>query len=165
MKNRRLVAALGLAALLIVAGSVVGCSPAQDGQPANPMEEMENPNEDGTYVWEGSLSDIPGYPEGMPVGSGIVRKVTANTLDLEMATGGAVMHGDPSGWEYEPGTETKIVQVVFNPDTKVYRMLHRVAKPELEELSISDLEAGEMITVWGEESGDRIFATTIITKM
>ena len=175
MKNRRLVIALGLAALLLPAGSIAGCGPTPGGQasrppgshwPANPMEEMENPDEGHGEKWEGSLYDIPGYPEGMPVGGGIVRKVTANTLDLEVATGGtATMQGGPSGWDYEPGTETKIAQVVFNPDMKVYRMLHRVAKPELEELTLADIEVGDMITVWGEESGDRIFADTIITKM
>lgn len=166
MKSRRLIAALGLVALLLVVGSLIGCSQTPSGQSSNPMENITSPDEGHGEEWEGSLSDIPGYPEGMPVAGGIVQKVTANTLDLEVATGGtSTMQGGPSGWEYEPGTETKIVQVVLSPDTKVYRMSHRVAKPELEELSISDIEAGEMITVWGEESGNRIFADTIIAKM
>ncbi|GAI78317.1 unnamed protein product [marine sediment metagenome] len=45
-------------------------------------------------------------------------------------------------------------------------MLHRAGelagKLELEELTLNDLEVGDVINVWGEESGDRIFATTII---
>ena len=128
------------------------------------MEEMEKPSEG--KKWEGKLSDIPNYPEGMPVASGIVKKVTSNTLDLETATGIAAMYSNGNGTEYEPGTETKTLQVVFNPDTKVYRTLHRVdPKPELKELTLDDLAEGQSITVWGEESGDRIFADTIIIQM
>ncbi|MBA7572509.1 hypothetical protein ES708_14292 [subsurface metagenome] len=165
MKSRKLVMALGLVALLLVTGSIVGCgqpsSPSETHQPANPLEDITNPGEGGTE-WETKISDIPDYPEGLPVAGGMVRKVTANTLDLEVPTGtGAIKDG-----QYEPGTETKIVQVVFNLDTKVYRMLHRAGelagKLELEELTLNDLEVGDVINVWGEESGDRIFATTII---
>jgi len=42
--------------------------------------------------------------------------------------------------------------------------LHRVAKPELEELTLDDLSEGQDITVWGEDTGDRIFADTIIIR-
>ena len=164
MKARKLVMALGLVAVLLVAGGVAGCSsvesePPANGQSANPMEEMEKPSE--SHEWEGKLSDIPGYPEGMPIMGGMIRKVTSNTLDLEAPSGSAVIYND----EYEPGSQTKIVQVVFNPDTKVYRWLHRVAaEPELEEMTLDDLTEGQWITVWGEETGDRIFADTIITR-
>jgi len=171
MKKRKLAVALGLAALLVAAGSVIGCgsapgnppsNPPESIEPANPMEEMEKSSKDGeTWYWE--KSDIPDYPEGPSVAYGIVRKVTSNTLDLEIATGDeAVIYGS----EYESGTQTKMLQIVFNPSTKVYRWLHRVGKPELEELTLADLSEGQSIDVWGEEmSGDRIFADTIITKM
>ncbi|MBA7630490.1 hypothetical protein ES703_38012 [subsurface metagenome] len=165
MKSKKLVVALGLVALLLVTGSIVGCGGGQPSsspethQPANPMEEMEKPS--GGQKWEGKLSDIPNYPEGMPVANGIVRKVTSNTLDLEVPSGMSAVIQDG---EYEPGTETKMLQVVFNPDTKVYRWLHRVAKPELEELTLDDLSEGQDITVWGEDTGDRIFADTIIIR-
>ena len=174
MKTRKLVMALGLVAVLLVAGGVAGCgliggsqpsgspepsSPPETHQPSNPMEEMEKPSEG--KKWEGKLSDIPGYPEGMPVANGIVRKVTSNTLDLEVAVG---MTATVQDGEYEPGTETKMIQVVFNPDTKVYKQVHRVdPKPELKELTLDDLSEGQSISVWGEKSGDRIFADTIIT--
>ncbi len=164
MKSRKLVIALGLVALLLITGSIVGCSqpssPPETHRPANPMEEMEKPSE--SHEWEGKLSDIPGYPEGMPIMGGMICKVTSNTLDLEAPSGSAVI----SNGEYEPGSQTKIVQVVFNPDTKVYRWLHRVgvAKPELKELTLDDLTEGQWITVWGEQTGDRIFADTIITR-
>lgn len=163
MKSKKLAIALGLVALLLVTGSIVGCGGGQPSsspethQPANPMEEMEKPSE-GTK-WEGKLSDIPGYPEGIPVANGIVQKVTSNTLDLEVPAGMTAVMQDG---EYEPGTETKMLQVVFSPSTKVYRWLHRVAKPELEELTLDNLSAGQHITVWGEQTGDRIFADTII---
>ena len=170
MKSKKLVMALGLVALLLMVVGVAGCSSAEseqpaNGQSANPLEDITNPDDYQGQVWEGKLSDIPGYPEGRPVADGIVCKVTSNTLDLEVATTGvAKMEGDASGWRYEPGTETKMVQVVFNPDTKVYRWLHRVAKPELEEVTLDDLSTGQMIMVWGEEAGDRIFADTIIIR-
>ena len=165
MKSRKLVIALGLVVLLLMVG-VAGCSSSENDQPANgqsanPLEDITNPGEVRTE-WETKVSDIPDYPEGLPVAGGMVRKVTANTLDLEVPTGtGAIKDG-----QYEPGTETKIVQVVFNLDTKVYRMLHRAGelagKLELEEVTLNDLKVGDVINVWGEESGDRIFATTII---
>lgn len=163
MKSKKWVIALGLTAMLLAAGGIAGCNSAESEQPAsgqsaNPMEEMENPGEG--QQWEGKLSDIPGYPEGMPIGNGIVCKVTSNTLDLESPAGMSAVIQDG---EYEPGTQTKMVQVVFNPDTKVYRTLHRVSpKPELEELTLDDLSEGQSITVWGEETDDRIFADTII---
>ncbi|MBA7632632.1 hypothetical protein ES703_40183 [subsurface metagenome] len=173
MKSKKLVIALGLVALLLVTGSIVGCSQPSSSpethRPANPLEDIPNPDDSQGEEWhgeewKGKLSDIPGYPEGMPVAYGIVRKVTSNTLDLETATGPAAIYGSPSGAEYEPGTETKMIQVVFNPDTKVYKQVHRVgvAKPELKELTLDDLSEGQLITVWGEETGDRIFADTII---
>ena len=163
MRNKKLVIALGLVALLLMVVGIAGCSsvenePPVNGQSTNPLEEMGKPSEG--QKWEGTLSDIPDYPEGRPVASGIVRKVTSNTLDLESPAGaGAVIEQG----EYEPGSETKMLQVVFNPDTKVYKWLHRVAKPELKELTLADISGGQWITVWGEEtSGDRIFADTII---
>ncbi len=164
MKNKKLVIALGLIALLLMTVGIAGCSrnsvesePPGNDQSANPLEEMEKPSEGQS--WEGKLSDIPNYPEGMSVAHGIVCKVTSNTLDLETPTGQTAVMQDG---EYEPGTETKMIQVVFNPDTKVYRWLHRVAKPELKELTLDDLSAGQHITIWGEQTGDRIFANTII---
>ncbi len=173
MRNKKLVMALGLVTLLLVAGGVVGCgliggsqpsdspepsSPSESHRPANPLEEMEKPSE-GVQGWKGKLSDIPNYPEGVPVADGIVRKVTSNTLDLESLAGaGAIIRNG----EYEPGTETKMLQVVFNPDTEVYKWLSRVAKPELKELTLDDLSEGQQISVWGEETGDRVFADTII---
>lgn len=166
MKRRKLVIAQGLIALLLMIVGIAGCSSVENeqlvnGQSANPLEDITNPSE-GVTEWETKISDIPDYPEGSPVAGGMVRKVTANTLDLEVPTGtGAIKDG-----QYEPGTETKIVQVVFNLDTKVYRMLYRAGelagKLELEELTLNDLEVGDVINVWGEESGDRIFADTII---
>ena len=175
MKSKKLAIALGLVALLLVTGSIAGCgliggsqpsgsaepsSPPQTHRPANPLEEMEKPGK--VQKWEGKLSDIPGYPQGMPTIGGIVRQVTSNTLDLEAPSGGGAVIKEG---EYEPGTQTKMVQVVFNPNTKVYRWLHRVAKPELKELTLDDLAEGQWITVWGEESGDRIFADTIIIEV
>ena len=173
MRNKKLVTLLGLVALLLVTGSIIGCgqpstppqpsSPPETHPPSNPLEDITNPDDFEGEKWEGKLSDIPGYPEGMPVASGIVRKVTSNTLDLETATG---MHAMIQDGQYEPGTETKMLQVVFNPDTKVYRFLHRVGpKPELKELTIDDLSGGQSIIVWGEETSDRIFADTIIIQM
>jgi len=163
MKSKKMVIALGLVALLLVTCSIVGCgqpsSPSETNQPANPMEGITNPDDFQGEKWEGKLSDIPGYPEGMPIDTGIVCKVTSNTLDLEAPSGGSAVIRNG---EYEPGTQTKMVQVVFNPSTKVYRMLHRVDKPELEELTLDDLAEGQSITVWGEQTGDRIFADTII---
>lgn len=168
MKSKKLVMALGLVALLLVTGSIVGCGLIGDGQPssppethrpANPMEEMEKPSEG--QGWEGKLSDVPGHPEGPPVAVGVVRKVTSNTLDFEVPAGMTAVIQDG---EYEPGSETKMIQVVLNPDTKVYKWLHRVAKPELKELTLDDLGEGQFISVWGEEIGDRIFADTIIIK-
>jgi len=177
MKTRKLIIALGLGALLLVTSSIVGCglignqpsNPSEPGQapptpesqqPANPLEEMEKSSKDGeTHYW--TKSDMPPeYPEGPSVASGIVRKVTSNTLDLEIATGdSAVIYGS----EYESGTQTKMIQIVFNPSTKVYRWLHQVAKLELQELTLADLSEGPSIDVWGEEmSGDRVFADTII---
>ncbi len=166
MKSKKLAIALGLALLLMVVG-IAGCSSAEseqpgNGQSANPLEEMEKSSEGGeTHYW--TKSDMPPeYPEGPSVASGIVRKVTSNTLDLEIATGdSAVIYGS----EYEPGTPTKMLQVIFNPSTKVYRWLHQVAKLELQELTLADLSEGPSIDVWGEEmSGDRVFADTIIIR-
>ena len=177
MKSKKLVMALGLVALLLVTGSIAGCGLIGDGQPssppethgpANPLEDITNPDDShgeewSGEKWEGKHSDIPGYPEGIPVAHGIVRKVTSNTLDLESPAGMTAVIQDG---EYEPGTETKMLQVVFNPDTKVYKWLHRVGpKPELEELTLDDLNEGQSIAVWGEETGDRIFADTIIIQM
>lgn len=65
---------------------------------------------------------------------GILQKVTANTLDLEVAIGGAA---------YESGVETKVVLVVFHPDMKVYELVQQAgAMPELKELTLSDLQEG-----------------------
>ena len=168
MKSKKLVIALGLVALLLMTVGIAGCSSVESDQPgngqsANPLEDITNPDDFQGKKWEGKLSDIPGYPEGMPVANGIVRKVTSNTLDLETPTGQTATMQDG---EYDPGTQTKMIQVVSNPDTKVYKQVHRVdPKPEFKELTLDDLSEGQSITVWGEETGDRIFADTIIIQM
>jgi hypothetical protein len=185
MKRNKLAIAGGLLALVLVLASIVaGCS-STGNQPANPLEDInptKAPEGNGNIVQEFrnegddgeegpslnlngekfSLADIPGYPEGTPVIDGIVRKVTSTTLDVESPTGGgpvAMQNGKVTG-------ETKITQIIFNSDTKVYKWVDRVgAKPpmELKESGINDISEGRKIGVWGEESGSaRVTATTII---
>ena len=156
MKNKKLVIALGLVALLLMTVGIAGCSSAEsespaNGQSANPLEDITNPD---------THKPLPlkavGWPEGSPAAGGIIEKLTGNTFDLRDERMGV-----PSGV-----TETIIWQVVFSSDTRVFRPKFIVGKTEggetPEELSVYDLEEGQNIIVWGEEaSGNRIFADTI----
>ena len=157
MKGRKLVMALGLVALLLVTGSIVGCdqpsSPSETHQSANPLEDITNPDNHKQMPMK-----AVGWPEGSPAVSGIIEKLTGNTFDLReelISVGG-------SGGE-QP--QVKIWQVVFSSDTRVFRPKFIVGKAEggetPEELSVYDLEEGQNIIVWGEVNGNRIFADTI----
>ena len=161
MKSRKLSIALGLVALLLVTGSIMGCSligggqpssPPETHQPANPLEDITNP--DSNINVKQPVKAV-GWPEGSPAASGIIEKLTGNTFDLRQETTAV-----PSG-----GAETKIWQVVFSSDTRVFRPKFIVGKAEggetPEELSVYDLEEGQNIIVWGEVNGNRIFADTI----
>ena len=44
-----------------------------------------------------------------------------------------------------------MLQVVFNPDTKVYERVHRVGKRELNELTPADINEGQSIAVFQDE--------------
>ena len=158
MKSRKLVIALGLAALLVMVG-VAGCSSAEseqpaNGQSANPLEDITNP--DSNINVKQPVKAV-GWPEDSPAANGVIEKLTGNTFDLREER-----IGFPSG-----GTETKIWQVVFSSDTRVFRPKFVVGKTEggetPEELSVYDLEEGQNIIVWGEFNGNRIFADTIAT--
>lgn len=183
MKSNKLAIVGGLLVLLLVLVSIVaGCSSA--GNKANPMEDISaGDKETDEYIKRGdkkdsgdilvisgkefSPSDIPGYPERPPVENGIVHKVTSTALDLESPSGGrSIVTQSNSGNTDTPGAETKITQIIFNRDTKVYKQVLRIdAEPpmELKESSINDISEGQYISVWGEESGsDRVLATVII---
>ncbi|MBA7630489.1 hypothetical protein ES703_38011 [subsurface metagenome] len=161
MRNKKLVIALGLVALLLVTGSIVGCgqpsSLSETHQPANPLEDITS---SGNSVIKQPLQAV-GWPEGSPAASGIIEKLTGNTFDIReelISVGG-------SGGE-QTQAQVKIWQVVFSSDTRVFRPKFVVGKTEggetPEELSVYDLEEGQNIIVWGEEaSGNRIFADTI----
>ena len=155
MKGRKLVIALGLVALLLVTGSIVGCgqpsSPSETHQPANPLEDITNSD---NHVKQPVKA--VGWPEGSPAAGGIIEKLTGNTFDIREERIGV-----PSGV-----TETIIWQVVFSSDTRVFRPKFIVGEAEEkdtqpEELSVYDLEEGQNIIVWGEVNGNRIFADTI----
>jgi|WetSurMetagenome_2_1015567.scaffolds.fasta_scaffold00449_18 hypothetical protein len=188
MKRKKLAIIGGLLVLLLLSVNIIaGCNSNGNNQGANPLESISpttTPEGNGNRVQEFNnhgdgedegpslnlngekflLADFPGYPAGNPVATGIVRKVTGTTLDIESPTGvGAV------GFQGGKFTgETKTTQIIFNRDTKVYKWVDRVgAKPpvELKESSINDISEGRSITVWGEESGTaRITATTIIIE-
>lgn len=150
MKNRRLVIALGLAALLLAAGSVVGCGPAGSGQSSNPLEDITNPDGQPKMPVQ-----VAGLPEESPAAGGKIENLKGNIFDLRQE-----MMAIPSGQ-----TETKIWQVIFSPSTKVLRPVFHLGEGEPtppEELSIYDLEEGQDVSVYGEIQGERIFAHTIV---
>lgn len=151
MKSRRLVAALGLVALLLVTGSIVGCSPAGSGQSSNPLEDISNPDN----IQPKMPIQAVGLPEESPAAGGTIEKIAGNTFDLRQE-----MIAVPSGQ-----TETKIWQVIFSPSTKVLRPVFHIGEgepPPPEELSIYDLEEGQSVDVYGEVEGERIFTHTIV---
>ena len=151
MKSRKLVIALGLAALLLAVGSIAGCSSAPSGQPSNPLEDITNPDNTQPKM----PVQAAGLPQESPAAGGTIEKIGGNTLDLKEERIAV-----PSGQ-----TETKIWQVVFSPSTKVLRPVFHLGEgepPPPEELSIYDLEEGQSIGVYGEVEGERIFAHTIV---
>ena len=150
MKNRRLIAALGLVALLLVAGSVVGCGPAGSGQSSNPLEGITNPDGQPKMPVQ-----VAGLPEESPAAGGKIENLKGNTFDLRMEAIAV-----PSGQ-----TEIKIWQVIFSSSTKVLRPVFHVGEGEPappEELSVYDLEEEQDVSVYGEVQGERIFAHTIV---
>lgn len=164
-RKKRLIIGVGAVLLFLVAGGLVGSWLAGVG----PLGAWQPGGQWQGQQWQGSLEDIPGYPSGPPAASGMVKQVTATTLDLEEAVGTGVYNFGPGGGGWEPGTETWIVQVVLSAETKVYKMVFsphgklEPGPPELEELSLADIEPGQLVHgIWGETSGDRIFADTII---
>lgn len=151
MKSKRLVVALGLVALLLVAGSIAGCSQAPSGNSTNPMEDITNPDNTQPKM----PVQAAGLPEESPAAGGTIEKIAGNTFDLRQE-----MIAIPSGQ-----TETKIWQVIFSPSTKVLRPVFHLGEGEPappEELSVYDLEEGQSVDVYGEVEGERIFAHTIV---
>ncbi|GAI78313.1 hypothetical protein ES708_14291 [subsurface metagenome] len=158
MGSKRLVVALGLVALLVMTVGIAGCSLIESDQPgngqsANPLEDITS---SGNSVIKQPLQAV-GWPEDSPAAGGIIEKLTGNTFDIREEL---ISFGGSSGV-----TETKIWQVVFSSDTRVFRPKFIVGKAEggetPEELSVYDLEEGQNIIVWGEVNGNRIFADTI----
>ena len=150
VRNKSSVMALVLAALLVAAGGIAGCSPAGSGQSSNLLEDISNPDD---------IQPMPiqaaGLPEESPAAGGTIEKISGNTLDLKEER-----IAIPSGQ-----TETKIWQVIFSPSTKVLRPVFHLGEGEPappEELSVYDLEEGQSIGVYGEVEGERIFAHTIV---
>jgi hypothetical protein len=67
--------------------------------------------------------------------------------------------------------EASMVQVVLSRETEVIKLVTSIMRimeededPEFTELSLADIETGQMIMVWGEKSGDRIYADTIVLR-
>lgn len=56
--------------------------------------------------------------------------------------------------------ETRVLKLV----TSIQRIMEDDEDPEFTDLSLADIETGQMIMVWGEESGDRIYADTIVIQ-
>ncbi|MBA7632634.1 hypothetical protein ES703_40185 [subsurface metagenome] len=149
MKSKKLIIALGLVALLMMMLGIAGCGSAENDQPingesANPLEDITNPDDQQTM-------QVSGFPDEVPAASGTIEKLAGNTFDLK---------------EMKELTEqtAKVWQVIFSPSTKVLRPVFHVGEGEAvppEELSVHDLEEGQRVAVWGEVNGNRIFADTI----
>jgi hypothetical protein len=178
--RRKLIIGMSAVVALLVAGTVVGTWLAGVG----PLGGEESESEPFERLREAAIA--AGLPEGMPTAMGLVTGLTATTLDLEEPVGLAeLMRGDggpptpPPDYEpdgefdlsggFPPDIETKMVQIVLSKETRVLKLVTSIMRvtaddenPEFIELSLADIEAWKMIMVWGEKSGDRIYADTIV---
>lgn len=174
MKKRRLVIALGLAALLLAAGSVVGCGPAPSGQasgpsenqgPANPMEDITNPDnsdDETSATMEFSIEDED-IPEGQMAADGTIEKVSGNTFDLRQEKLEIVVEGNVGRVKEGSQPEVRLWQVVFSSDTEVLRLIMSgEGKMKTEKIGMQDIQEGRKAYVWGEVDGSRIFADSIV---
>ena len=170
MRSRKLVIAAGLVALLLMVVGVAGCSsvesePPGNGQTANPLEDITNPDEsdDETETsMEMSISSED-FPEGPMVADGIIEKVTGNTFDLRQEKVELVQEG--GAWKVKEGSqpEIRIWQVVFSSSTEVRRMqISSVGEVKTEKASVHDIKQGRKAYIWGEVDGQRIFADSIV---
>ncbi|MBA7630486.1 hypothetical protein ES703_38008 [subsurface metagenome] len=174
MKNKKLVIALGLVALLLMTVGIAGCSrssvesePPGNDQSANPLEDITDPNESDdetstTKAMEFSISSED-WPEGRMVADGIIQKVTGNTFDLRQEKIEIVIEDNVGRMKEDSQPEIKMWQVVFSSSTEVLRLkFSGTGEMQTEKASVHDIKQGRKAYIWGEVDGQRIFADSIL---
>ena len=188
--RRKLIIGVSAVVALLVAGAVVGTWLVGVG-PLGGEESAATPFE--RFMDEGIPGLPEGTPAAMglvtnvtatildlaePVGMGQMERTEGG----EMPGGGGMPEGGEMPWRggggdeesdstgFPEDLETEMVQVVLSKETKVLKLVTSIGRimededPEFTEVSLADIETGQMIMVWGEESGDRIYADTIVLQ-